>query len=179
METRKTETLLKALAEHGIERARPELGDQIKARIPYRLTPHRMDTINIIVDLRISRVAAAAAILLAMLVIGRFFGGRDAAGMRMYEDGKLFLRYTLGGENACKAEFLGNLAQFRDELVAQGREVVYYGEQAKLKDPCAVIMQWKLSDDKYAVILGDLTTRTVSAKTLISLQAHMLQGRTK
>ena len=179
MDTRTTENLLKALAEDGIERARPELGDQIKARIPYRLIPHRWDTINIIVDLRVSKVAAAAVILLAMLLIGGFFGGRDAAGARMYEDGKLVLKYTLGGENACKAEFLGNLSKFRDDLIAQGREVVYYGDQAKLKDPCAIIMHWKLSEDRYAVILGDLTTRTISSKTLIALQAHMLQGRAK
>jgi hypothetical protein len=179
MGTRKIEDLLKALAEHGIERARPGLDQEIKARIPYRLTSHRMDTINIIVDLRISRVAAAAAILLAMLIIGSFFGGRDAAGARMYEDSKLLLRYTLVGENACTAEFLGNLARFRDELVAQGREVVFYGSQAKLNDPCAVIMHWKLPDGRYGVILGDLTTRTVSARTLITLQDHMLQGRMK
>ncbi|MBM4025388.1 MAG: hypothetical protein FJ280_08265 [Planctomycetes bacterium] len=179
MDTRKTVDRLRALAEHGIERARPELAEQIRACIPYRLIPHRMDTINIIVDLRISRVVAAAVILLAMLIIGSFFGGRDTAGMQMYEDGKLLLRYTLRGEKAYNAEFLGNLARFRDELVAQGREVVYYGEQAKLKDPCAIIMHWKLPDDRYGVILGDLTTRTVGAKTLISLQAHMLQDRAK
>ena len=179
METRRMQELLRALASRGIERARPELGDQIRARIPYRLTPHGWDTINIIVDLRVSRVAAAAVILLAMLVIGSFLGGRDAAGVRTVEDGKLFVRYVLEGEKAYQAEFLGNLAQFRDELVAQGREVVYYGDQAKFKDPCAIVMHWKVADDRYAVILGDLTTRTVSAKTLILLQAHMLQSRTR
>lgn len=171
--------LLKALAAHGIERARPGLGQEIKNRIPHRLIAHRMDTINIIVDLRISRLAAAAAIVVALLVIGSFFGARDAAGMQMYEDGKLFLRYTLGGENACTAQLLGNLGHFRDELVAQGREVVYYSDQVKPNDRCAVVMHWKLSDDRYGVIFGDLTARTISAKTLITLQAHMLQDRTK
>jgi hypothetical protein len=179
MAKRKIDDLLKALAEHGLERARPELGQEIKARIPSRLTLHPMDTFNIIVDLRISRVAAAAAILLAMFLIGSFLSGRDGTGTKMYEDSKLLLRYTLGGEDACKAEFLGNLVQFRNELAAQGREVVYYGDQANLKDPCAVLMHWKLSDDKYGVILGDLTARTVSAKTLITLQGHMLQEQTK
>ena len=119
------------------------------------------------------------AILLAMLVIGSFFGGRDVAGEQMYEDSKLLLRYTLTGESAYKAEFLGNLARFRDELVAQGREVVYYGRHAKFNDPCAIVMHWRLPDGRYGVILGDLTTRTVSAKTLIALQDHMLQSRTK
>ena len=179
MAIHKLEELLKSLGEHGIEHPRPELGQEIKERIPPRLTSHRMDTINIIVDLRISRVAAAAVILLTMVVIGRLVGGRDAAAPQMVEDGKLFLRYTLGGERAYKAEFLGNLAQFRNELVAQGREVVYYGDQAKLGDPCAVVMHWKLPDGRYGVILGDLTTRTISAKTLITLQDHMLQSRPK
>jgi hypothetical protein len=179
MAIRRLEELLRSLAEHGIERARPGLDREIKDRIPSRLTPHRMDTINIIVDLRVSRVAAAAAILLTMLVIGRVIGGRDAAGPQMVEDGKLFLRYTLGGERAYQAEFLGNLAQFRDDLIAQGREVVYYGDRVKFNDPCVVIMHWKLPDGRYGVILGDLTTRTVSAKTLITLQDHMLQSRVK
>jgi hypothetical protein len=173
----KIEDVLKTLSEHGIERARPELAQEIKARIPGRLTIHPLDTINIIVDLRISRLAAAAVILLAMFLIGAFLGGRNPVGARMYEDSKLLLRYTLGGERACNAEFLGNLARFRDELRAQGREVVYYGNQASLKDPFAIVMHWKLSDDKYAVILGDLTARTVSSKMLITLQDHMLQTR--
>lgn len=179
MGTQKTEDLLKTLAEQGIERPRPEFSQEIKTHIPSRLIPHPMDTINIIVDLRISRVAAAAVILLAMLVIGRFLGGRDATDRRMYEDSRLLLRYTLGGEDACRAEFVGNLIQLRDDLAAQGREVVYYGDQASPKDRCAIIMHWKLSDDKYGVILGDLTARTVSAKMLITLQDHMLHSRPK
>lgn len=173
------EELLRSLAEQGIERARLGLGQEIKDRIPARLTPHRMDTINIIVDLRISRMAAAAVIVLTMILIGWLIGGRGAAAPQMVEDGKLFLRYTLGGERAYQAQFLGNLAQFRDDLIAQGREVVYYGDRVKLNDPCVVIMHWKLPDGRYGVILGDLTTRTVSAKTLITLQDHMLLSRGK
>jgi hypothetical protein len=179
MDPRKLDNLLKALAEHGIERPRPGLGQEIKARIPARLTAHRMDTINIIVDLRISRVAAAAAILLTMLLIGGFLSARGGADMQVYEDSKLLLHYTLAGESAGRAQFLDSLARFRDELAAQGREVVYYGRPAKRDDPCAIVMHWKLPDGRYGVILGDLTTRTVSAKTLISLQAHMLQDRAK
>jgi hypothetical protein len=177
MGTRRIEELLQALAERGIERARPELGQEIKNRIPPRLVAHRMDTINITVDLRISRLAAAAAIVLALLVIGSFLGGRDAVGHRLYEDSKLFVEYTLYGEDAGKAQVVGNLARFRDDLIAQGREVVYYGRQTNLKDPYAIVMHWKISEDRYGVILGDLSPRTVSAKTLIRLQDHMLQER--
>ena len=179
MTKKRIEELLRTFATGGIERARLSLAQEIKSRIPPRLIPHRMDTVNIIIDLRISRLAAAAAIVLAVLLIGGFFGGRDAIGRRMYQDSKLFLRYTLGGEKACRAEVLQGLSQFHDDLVAQGREVVYYGNQADLDDPTAVLMHWKLPEGKYGVILGDLTPREVSPRLLITLQAQMLQRRTQ
>jgi len=175
--TKKTmEDLLRAFSQRAIEPARPELADELKNRIPHRLSLHRMDTVNIIVDLRISRLAAAAAIVIAMLTIGVFFGGREAVGRRMYDDGKMFLKYTLGGKNAYRADVLEGLTRFRDALVAQGRDVVYY-EGVDLDNKYAVVMHWKLSDDKYGVILGDLSPREVSASLLVTLQARMLQER--
>ena len=175
MEKRRLEELLKVLPGRLIERARPGLAQEVKSRIPHRLNLHRLDTINIIVDLRVSRLVAAAAILLAVFLIGAFFGGRDADGLRMYQDGKLFLKYALGGQNAHKAEILAELAKFRDDLAAQGREVVFCGNRANLNDQYAILMYWPISDGKYGVVLGDLSARTVTAKTLIRLQARMLQ----
>lgn len=179
MEKRELEELLRALPGRLIEQARPGLAQEIKNRIPHRLSLHRMDTINIIVDLRISRVAAAAAILVAVFLIGAFFGGRDANGLHMVQDGKLFVKYALGGEKAYKAEVLGELTKFRDALAAEGREVVFCGDRANLKDQYAILMYWPLPDAKYGVILGDLSARTVTSKTLIRLQARMLQEKAK
>lgn len=179
MGTYRIEDLLRTLGQRRIERPRPELGQEIKNRIPHRLIPHRMDTISIIIDLRVSRLAAAAAIIVVVIVIGSCLGGRDAVSRRMYEDGKLFLRYALVGEDACKAQVLGNLARFRDDLQAQGRQVVYYGDTVDVSSKYAIVMYWRLSDDKYGVILGDLSARTVSAKTLITLQNHMLLEKKK
>lgn len=178
MGKRTIEELLRAFSQRGIERARPGLAEELKNRIPHRLSIHRMDTINIIVDLRISRLAAAAAIVLAMVLIGTFFGGRDAVGTRMVDDSKMFLKYTLGGKKAYQADVLEGLVRFREALIAQGREVVYY-EDVDLDDKYAVVMHWKLPDGKYGVILGDLSPREVSARLLITLQAHMLQERAK
>ena len=87
--------------------------------------------------------------------------------------------YAVGGENACKAEFLGNLAQFRDELTAQGREVVYYGDRANLKDRYAVIMHWKLSGWQIRRDSRGPDRPDGHARTLITLQDHMLQERKK
>ena len=173
------EELLRLLPGRIIERARPGLAEEIRNRIPARLSLHRMDTVSIIVDLRISRVAAAAAILVAVFVIGAFFGGRDEAGLQMYQDGKLFIKYALGGEKAYNAEVLGELTKFRDALTAQGREVVFCGGRAKLNDPYAILLYWPLPDGKYGVILGDLSARTMTAKTLIRLQTRMLQEHSK
>ncbi|HNS19349.1 MAG TPA: hypothetical protein PKH24_02565 [Sedimentisphaerales bacterium] len=177
MGTQRIEDLLKALAAHGIGRARPGLAPEIKSRIPNRLTPHRMDSVGILAELKISRLAAAATILVALLVTGSFFGGADAVGKQMYEDSKLLLQYTLAGENACRSRILSSLMQFRDDMAAQGREVVFYGDQVDFKNRYAIVMYWKLSDDKYGLVLGDLSTWTVSSDTLIRLQTHMLRDR--
>ena len=173
------EALLKAFSERGLEPARPGLMQEIKNRIPHRLIPHRIDTVRIIVDLRISRIAAAAAIVGALLLAGSFFGGREAISGGVFRDGKLFLKYTLGGESAYRSEIAGTLAGLREDLLAQGREVVYYGDRAELNDPHAILMHWKLDDDKYGVIFGDLSARTVSSSILIRLQVHMLEKGTE
>ncbi|HPC93519.1 MAG TPA: hypothetical protein PLU87_01140 [Sedimentisphaerales bacterium] len=173
------EELLRAFPKRGLEPVRPGLLQELKNRIPARLIVHRMDTINIIVDLRISRIAAAAAILVALVIAGAIFGGREALSRRTYQDGKTFLKYTFAGEDAYRGQVLEGLLNLRDSLLAQGREVVFYGDRAHLRDPHVVLMHWKLDEDRYGVILGDLSARTVSAKTLIRLQAYMLKEQRK
>jgi hypothetical protein len=184
MGTQRIEDLLRAVARHDIERARPGLAQEIKNRIPRRLIPHRSDLIGLIAGLRINRFAAAATILLTLLVVGGLLGGREAVGKQMFEDSKLLLQYTLGGKNAGRAQVLDRLMDFRNDMAAQGREVVCYGSQANLDDRCALLMYWKLSDDedgedKYGIVLGDLSTRTVSSDMLIRLQSYMLEKQVK
>lgn len=174
------EELLKAFPKRGLEPVRPGLMQDIKNRIPHRLIAHRMDTVNIIVDLRISRIAAAAAIILALILAGGLFGGREALSTRIFQDGKVFLEHALAGDDAYRGDVLGELMNVRDSLVAQGREVVYYGDRAHLNDPHVVLMHWKLEEeDRYGVILGDLSARTVSGKSLIRLQAYMLKKQSE
>lgn len=169
------EELLRAFPKRGLEPVRPGLMQEIKNRIPHRLIAHRMDSVNIIVDLRISRIAAAAAIIIALVVAGGLFGGWEAFNGRMLQDGKVFLKHALAGEEAYRSDVLGELMNLRDGLLAQGREVVYYGDRAHLNDPHVVLMHWKLDEDRYGVILGDLSARTVTGKSLIRLQAYMLK----
>jgi hypothetical protein len=55
---------------------------------------------------------------------------------------------------------------FYKELAKEGKEPVYYGDTVTAADGDAVLMRWKISDDEYRVIFGDLTVENVSAAVL-------------
>ena len=169
------EKLLSGLADAEKEQASPLLAQRIKQQIPHAFMPHRggLDTINIIIDLKISKLAAAAAIILTVIVFTNFLGGRNSAGI--YQDGKLMVRYLFGNISAEDDLSAGRIKY--DSLLRQGKDVVYYGKSIDPKDSNAVLMQWKLSDDKYMVVFADLRERQVSGDELIKLQAHMLQKK--
>jgi len=172
--------LLNELADGTAEPVREGLNEDIKCRIPQSLEPHRggRDTINIIIDLRISRLAAAAVIITTIVLLASFFSSRDSAGTDMYQDGKLLIEYIIrGGEQTHRGDVLAGLSKLREAMAQQGREVVYYDNKPDPQDRYAVVMHWKLPDGRYGVIFGDLTTKTVSADTLIMLQAWMLQKK--
>jgi hypothetical protein len=170
----KLKELLNEQADATAEQVREGLNEDIKRRIPQSLVPHRggWDTINIIIDLRISRLAAAAVIIITMILLAGLFGGRDSIG----EDSKLWIKNCLQGESTHRSDVLSTLGEV---LVQQGREVVYYDNKPDTEDIYAVVMHWKLQDGRYGVIFGDLTTKTVTPNTLIKLQARMLQEKEK
>ncbi len=177
MKQEKLDNLLNELADRTAEPVRPGLAEDIKQQIPEGLGTLRggLNTINIIVDLRINRLAAAAAIIIAMILLVSFFGGRDSEGGNIYQEGKFFLRYLFGrGET----DALTVRSRY-EQLVQEGKEVVYYGDSVDARDSNAVLMQWKISDGKYKVIFSDFSIRQVSAEELIRLQAQMLQKRRK
>jgi len=59
---------------------------------------------------------------------------------------------------------------FYYELRRQNKDRAYYGETVTPKDADKVLMRWKLSDNEYHVIYGDLHTETVSPKKLAELE---------
>jgi hypothetical protein len=176
----KLEKLLNELADATAEPVHPYLAEDIKHQIPQQLSPHKggMDTVNIIIDLRISKLAAAAAIIVTMILFANFFGGQSPADGGIYQNGKLLIKYCLGGIGADRSNVL--TAKSRYEYFAQRvKDVVYYGDSVDPQDSNAVLIQWKLSDGQYKVIFGDLREKTVSAEELIRLQARMLQKKAK
>jgi hypothetical protein len=179
MKEEKLEKLLNELTGITAEPVRPGLAEDIKHQIPHRFAPHRggMDTVNIIIDLRISKLAAAAAIAITTVLLASFLGGRDLSGGGIYQDGKMLVKYLLGGDSASKSQALVGMSELYEHLVRQGKEVVYYGNNIDPEDSNAVLMQWKLPDGKYRVTFGDLRAKTVTAEELVELQAQMLQKK--
>ena len=168
---------LKKLAESAAEVVRPGLAEDIKGQIPSRLCPHRagLETINIMIHLKVSKLAAAAVIIITMVLFANFFGGRDSTGGGIYEDGKMLISYFLGGDQAGEGDRLASTMY----SVHQDKEVVYYGDVVDTDQSDAVLMQWRLTDGRYRVVFCDLRVETVGADELIKLQAQMLQKKTK
>lgn len=178
MSDEKLPELLSEFAERAKEPVPPGLAEEIKKQIPQSPGTHksRMDTINIIIDLRIGKVAAAAVIVLTMVLWAGLLRGRDSADGSIYQDAKLVMNYLWGGAAQNK---LSTVKPRYEYLVQQGVDVAYYGDGVSPEDSDAVLMQWKLPDGRYRVILGDLTERDVGAEELIKLQTRMLKKRTK
>jgi len=80
MEEDQIKQLLTELGPRLTEPVPSDLGEQIKQRIPHRLSRHKIswDTVNIIIDLRLSKSVAAAVIVIAMILLLNLFGGRDS-----------------------------------------------------------------------------------------------------
>ncbi len=182
MKKEQIEKLLGELADATAEPVRPSLAEDIKGQIPHRLAPHRgkMDTINILIDLRISKLAAVAAIIITVVLWASFLNGRDHGGTSLYHDGKLLVKYCLGGAGLGKSEELAGMSKFHKYLLGQGIEAIYYGDSIDPKDSNAVLIQWKLEDGSYRVIFaGTLREKVVTAEELIELQSRMLQKRAR
>ena len=172
---------LNKLAEATEENPRPALAEEIKDHIPRRLVRHRVawDTMNIVVDLRLSRTAAAAIILLSILVMSGLFRLTDNSSDSLYHDSRLLLKYGFAGKNAGRADLIQSLRKFYEDLTNQGRDVVFYGESADPEDRHSILMHWKLSNGDYRIIYNDLTARTVSSSALIRLQSRMLEKKAR
>jgi hypothetical protein len=175
MEKEKLEKLLNELSERMAEPVRPGLAEDVKRQIPQQLHTHKMgmDTIKIMIDLRVNRLAAAAVIIITIFLCANFFGFRNSTGGDIIEA----IEYSLARENIGRNNLLTNMAAMSEGLLEEGKDVVYYGNSINPKDGFALLMHWKLPNGKYRVIFSDLRTMTVSPEVLILLQAQMLKEK--
>jgi len=176
MNDQNVEKLLTELAQATAEPVRKGLAEDIKNRIHAGLT-HKggMDTISIIIDLRVGKLTAAAAIIITMMTLAGLMSSMDSAG-NIYQDGKVLLRYCLFGPSKSEIQVVKSKYE---QLLESGKDVAYYGDDIDSADGNSLLMHWKLSDGSYKVIFGDLREETVSAEKLVRLQYRMLHKKTK
>ncbi|MBA7477294.1 hypothetical protein ES707_12700 [subsurface metagenome] len=176
MNEEKMANLLSELRGASRETVNSALADDIKRHIPLKLR-HRggLDSISIIIDLRISKLAAAAAIIITMIVCVALLGGRDPNSDGILQE----IRYSLAADSAGRNQLVAGLSDLYQRLLHQGKDVTYYDEYVGRNDRNAILMHWKLADGNYNVIFTDFRLKTVTAEQLIRLQAQMLNSKAK
>jgi hypothetical protein len=178
MKEEQIQKLLNELGPRLTEPVRPGLGEEIKQRIPHRLSRHKIgwDTVNIIIDLRLSKSVAAAIIIIAMILLLNLFGGHDSAGGGIFKDGMLLINYWRGS-----VENQVSISRSRYELLSsRGENVIWYGDCIDVKDANGVLMQRKLPDGNYALTFTDGREEQVNSEQLVELLTRMmLEKRTK
>ncbi len=68
---------------------------------------------------------------------------------------------------------------FFTKLAQEGNEPAYYGDKVTAEFGDSALMRWKVSDEQYRVIFGDLTVDTVSTEELAELEAMPLNRTPK
>jgi hypothetical protein len=180
MKNEELQKLLNELADVTAEPIRGGLADEIKSQVPQPLTPHKggMDAVNIVIHLRISKFAAAAIIIVTMLLCAHLLGDRSSRSNGILQESRFLISYLLGGENP-DVEVQAGLSGYYENLLRQGIDVAYYGDNIDPEDANAVLMHWKISEGWYKVIFADLHIKTVSPEELIELQRRMLQKKVR
>ncbi len=64
---------------------------------------------------------------------------------------------------------------FYTELIRNNEEVEYYGDVVTADDADAVLLRWRVSEDRYRVIFGDLSSADVSSEELAELEGSQKQ----
>lgn len=167
--------LLNELGPRITEPVGPDLGEQIKQQIPHRLDRHRIgwDTVNIIIDLRMSKSVAAAAIIITLILLASLFGGQDSTGDGVLRDSILLIKYW---GSAGKTDLSAARSKY-EHLLHRGEDVTWYGDCIDPKDGNALLMQRRLGDGRYVVTFVDGGEREVSIEGLVRLLTLTLQEK--
>jgi len=59
---------------------------------------------------------------------------------------------------------------FFGKLVKENKDAAYYGDKVTTQNADMVLMRWKISDDEYQIIFGDLSIGNASTEELAQLE---------
>ena len=177
MEEEKIKEMLNELGGWTAEPVRPGLCEEIKQRIPHRLSRHKIgwDTVNIIIDLRLSKSVAAAVIIITMILLLNLFGGRDSTGGGIIKDSVFLIKYWGGSGD----DHVSISRTRYVHLLERGENVVWYGDSVDIMDANAVLMQYELPDGKYELTFADGQEKLVDTEQLANVLSEMLEKRKK
>jgi len=172
MAGQRIEELLRELGQRSLEPAPQGLAERIKQQIPIRLMESRWgkEKISIVIHLRISRVAAVAAIVISLVVFAGLFGRGQGEG-GWYQNLKGMMRDVLSESEGSEA----SLTKMYEDLATNGVEMVYYGQNANSKDPTRILMHWKLPEGEYRVVFSNGRVILASPEQLIKLQSNIIR----
>jgi len=92
------------------------------------------------------------------------------AALRLQEEIKGLTEDEIGNKLVDFLMPIRGLARFYNGLQYDKKDPAYYGETVTPKDADKVLMRWKVSDNEYRVIFGDLHAETVTAEKLTELE---------
>ena len=91
-----------------------------------------------------------------------FSGGREIS-----KDGITDLGWDLAS--------ITGLSIITAETLEEAEEIAYYGDKVVFGEGDKVLMRWKVSENEYRVIFGDLTTENISSEQLAELEEEFAE----
>lgn len=101
--------------------------------------------------------------------------GSELARERMQQENQDISEQEMTKELTEKIMPITGLVTFYMQLVQNENEPVYYGEFVTPEDTDQVLMRWKISENEYRVIFGNLQAETVDADVLAELESTLPQ----
>ena len=101
--------------------------------------------------------------------------GSKLAQERMQQENRDIIEQERTRELTEKIMPITGLAAFYMKLVQDNKAPAYYGNIVTPEDVDQVLLRWKVSDNDYRVIFGDLHTETVDADVLAELENALPQ----
>jgi hypothetical protein len=155
---------------------------------PREFEPVIPDDYELVADVELS--ADEKSVIEGLSFFAEYAGGRypsDLSAMTMTRELRAGLLAIFGGDppwppkpgDSQRAVSLEMSIRFYAELVIENKDPAYYGNKVTTEFPHAVLMRWKIEDDKYRVIFADLTARDVSSRELAQLEAMPLNIKSK
>jgi hypothetical protein len=95
------------------------------------------------------------------------------AAMRLKEEIKGLTDDEINNKLADFLMPIRGLGRFYNGLQWDKKDPTYYGKTVTPKDADKVLLRWKVSDNEYRVIFGDLHTQTVTAEALAKLEKNL------